>query len=104
MTKYSFKARVWKTRGSAGWFFVTLPKKTSALIRKKYQQDEEGWGRLKAEARIGRIAWKTSIWFDSKIGSYLLPLKIDIRRKTKITNGSVVAITLSFRNTSDLLK
>ena len=35
----------------------------------------EGWGRLKATAKIGNSEWATAIWFDTKINTYLLPLK-----------------------------
>ena len=45
---------------------------------------EEGWGRLKATAKIGNSQWETAIWFDTKRKTYLLPLKADIRKKENI--------------------
>jgi hypothetical protein len=40
---------------------------------------EEGWGRLKVSARVGKSTWDTAIWFDTKAQTYLLPLKASIR-------------------------
>jgi hypothetical protein len=41
-------------------------------------------GRLKATAQIGDSIWKTAIWFDTKLNTYLLPLKAAIRKKELI--------------------
>ncbi len=55
---------------------------------------EEGWGRLKATAEIYNIQWETSIWFDSKIKTYLLPIKVDIRQKTKIKIDEILDVKI----------
>ena len=68
----------------AGWTFVSLPKELSVEIRGNFKGLEEGWGRMKVIARTGSSEWKTSIWFDTKQDTYLLPLKADIRRKEGI--------------------
>lgn len=39
---------------------------------------------MKAHARIGNSEWQTAIWFDTKLNTYLLPLKAEIRRKEHI--------------------
>jgi hypothetical protein len=81
---YSFSAKVWKSGGFGGWYFVTLPKELSVKIRKEFWTQEEGWGRLKAIAYIGNTEWKTAIWFDTKKGSYLLPVKTSVRKEENI--------------------
>ncbi|MDD4087237.1 MAG: DUF1905 domain-containing protein, partial [Bacteroidales bacterium] len=48
---------------------------------------EEGWGRLKATAEIGKSVWKTAIWFDTKHQTYILPLKAEIRKKRRDRTG-----------------
>jgi hypothetical protein len=53
-------------------------------IRDNLKSEEEGWGRLKATAKIGNSEWQTAIWFDTKMNTYLLPLKAEIRRKEKL--------------------
>ena len=92
--KYSFKGKVWKYRGPAGWYFVSLPKKLSKVIRKAHGLSEEGWGRLKVNASIKDCRWQTAIWFDSKAMSYLLPIKASVRRTTEIGSGSSVSVIL----------
>ncbi|MEZ4988075.1 MAG: DUF1905 domain-containing protein [Saprospiraceae bacterium] len=91
---YTFTAAVWQYEGNGGWHFVSLPKEVSSEIRQYFQAAEEGWGRLKATARIGQSEWLTAIWFDTKKGTYLLPLKAAIRKQEHITNGQYLTVTI----------
>ena len=94
LKKYGFKAKVWKYKGPAGWYFVTLPRKLSMTIRKNHGLSEEGWGRLKANASIGKCKWQTAIWFDSKAGGYLLPIKASVRKAADVDAGSSISVSL----------
>lgn len=91
---YSFSAKPWEHAGPGSWHFVALPKKLAKEIRKTSGNHEEGWGRLKATARIGQSEWKTAIWFDTKQDTYLLPLKAEVRKKETIQPGKRVSITV----------
>lgn len=82
--KYEFSAKVWQHAGQGGWYFVSLPKELAKEIRNHLKWQEEGWGRLKATARIGNSQWETAIWFDTKHNTYLLPLEAEIRKKEDI--------------------
>lgn len=93
---FSFKARLWQYKGPAGWYFVTIPKNVSIRIRNIHSISEEGWGRLKATATIGETTWKTSIWFDSKAGSYLLPVKLGIRKKEALKLDKFISVKIQF--------
>ena len=97
-TTYVFKAKLWKYHGPNGWYFLNVPKGMSSRIRKSHLSSEEGWGRLKAFCKIGKTKWRTSIWFDTKIGSYLLPLKSEIRVKEKIEIGRTTTCSLELEN------
>ncbi len=91
--QYKFTATPWRHASPGGWYFVSLPVETAKEIRSLLRFEEEGWGRLKATAKIGNTEWDTAIWFDTKINTYLLPLKADTRKKENIsTNGSVKII------------
>ncbi len=79
--KYEFTAEPWQYAASGGWHFVSLPKHFSEEIRNTFKKEEEGWGRLKATAKIGNSEWKTAIWFDTKRSTYSLPLKAEIQKK-----------------------
>ncbi len=93
---YQFPAIIWQHESTAGgsWQFASLPSDMSVEIRNLLQWQEEGWGRLKAIAKIGETEWKTSIWFDSKSKVYLLPLKAEIRKKEKLEIGMELEISI----------
>jgi hypothetical protein len=92
--KYKFTAKPWLYTGPAGWYFVSLPKELAQEIRTALKSEEEGWGRLKATAKIGNSEWKTAIWFDTKRNTYLLPLKAEIRKKENLAIGKEVETVL----------
>ena len=67
----------------------------AAEIRLANQGFEEGWGRLRVTAKIGELRWKTAIWYDTKLDTYLLPLKTEIRKKGKLAVEDRVTVHLS---------
>lgn len=83
--KYVFSGSIWQHSSPDGWYFVSLPEELSGEIRENLKWMEEGWGRLKAIAKIGETHWETAIWFDTKRNTYLLPIKSDIRKKEKLS-------------------
>jgi hypothetical protein len=94
--KYSFSGELWKYKGPGGWCFITIPPALSKKIPGIHSVSEEGWGRLKTLAIVGNSTWKTSIWFDTKCDSYLLPVKSLIRKKEKLEIGAVISVELEF--------
>ena len=91
---YKVKAKVWLYPGMAGWQFAIIPKKESKIINQTYGAMKKGWGSLPVNVIIGKTRWKTSIFPDKKIGSYLLPLKAEVRKKENIEVGNTAFITL----------
>ena len=79
------------------WHFVTLPKKQSDTIKKTFGALKRGWGSLPITVTIGKTSWNTSIFPDKKAGSYLLPLKVDVRKKEGIHVGSMITFLLEIR-------
>ena len=94
--QYKFLQSIWKSSGKGAWYFVTIPNSISEEIRANFSEQEQGWGRLKAKAKINQTQWNTSVWFDTKLSSYILPIKSDIRRKESLTEGSEVNVELFF--------
>lgn len=82
--KYDFAAKPWQHSSPGGWYFISLPKELAKEIRENFKWQEEGWGRLKATAKIKETEWETAIWFDTKMGTYLLPLKAKVREKIQL--------------------
>jgi len=76
--------RKYKDEDTCGWNFLFMPQDLAKEIRAMHKHQEEGWGRMKVTAKIGGSEWKTSIWFDTKNDTYLLPIKAEIRKKEKI--------------------
>jgi hypothetical protein len=89
---YKFTAKTWAFGGPGSWYFVSLPLDFSKEIRENLKSEELGWGRLKATAKIGRTEWRTAIWFDTKLKTYLLPLKASIRKIERITAEQTITI------------
>jgi hypothetical protein len=96
LMKYEFTAKPFLYQGDTvgGWYFVSPPIELAKEIRGNHKWQEEGWGRMKATVKIGGIEWKTSIWFDTKHDTYLLPLKAEIRRKEKIEIDEDVEVVI----------
>jgi hypothetical protein len=90
--KYEFSAKAWQHSLPNGWYFVSLPVEIASEIRENLKWQEEGWGRMRATAKIGDNQWETAIWFDTKHKTYLLPLKAEIRKKENITTDNEIRI------------
>lgn len=88
--QFEFTAKIWQHIGKGGWHFVSLPNGLAKEIRDSLKSEEQGWGRLKATAKIGNSEWKAAIWFDTKANTYLLPLKAEIRKNEKLETGKDV--------------
>ncbi|MEZ5047181.1 MAG: DUF1905 domain-containing protein [Chitinophagaceae bacterium] len=90
--KYEFSNCIWKYPGPAAWHFISLPEKLTKEIRQHFKHEEKSWGRLKVFAQIGQTEWLTAIWFDSKLNTYLLPIKLAIRKQELIENGKKIKV------------
>jgi len=97
--RYALRGKVWLYPGMAGWNFLSLPKKESEEIREQYAAFKRGWGSLPIKITIGKTSWKTSIFPDRKAGVYLLPLKVDVRKREDIGVGDTVAFTIEINVT-----
>ena len=58
---------------------------------------KRGWGSLPVKVAIGETSWNTSIFPDKKLGSYLLPIKSDVRKKELISAGNIVQLSLEIK-------
>ena len=93
--QYKMSVKVWLYPGMAGWHFLGISKKQSAEIRKHFGMYARGWGSLPVCVTLGKTTWKTSIFPDKKSGSYLLPLKAEVRKKEGIQHDDVVVFTIT---------
>lgn len=95
---YSIKAPVWLYPGDAAWHFITIPQAETDNIDFYFSHVKRGWGSLPVLVTIGETKWKTSIFPDKKSGSYMLPLKAEIRKKEKIVDGDTISLLLEIKD------
>jgi hypothetical protein len=91
---YRIRARLWLYPGAAAWHFITVPKWQGQEIRRLLGGSARGWGSLPVEATVGTTTWRTSIFPDSKSGSYLLPVKAAVRKAEGLAAGRLVEVRL----------
>lgn len=93
MIRYDVKAEIWAYAGPGGWHFLTLPVDVSEGIRNVAGR-RRPWGSLRVTAIIGEACWQTSLFPDSKAGTFLLPVKAEVRRKAGVGAGDRVAVVI----------
>ena len=94
MIKVTSLLWIWKGSDAAGrWYFITVPEEQSAEIRAHAFGNPRGFQSVKVEARIGDVAWRTSV-FPLNKGGYLLPIKAEVRRKADLAAGDEVTVEL----------
>lgn len=53
-----------------------------------------GFGSVRVEATVGGTTWRTSVFPDSRGGSYVLPVKRAVREAEDLDDGDQVTVTL----------
>ena len=89
---FVISAVLWRCPGPPPWHFVTLPREVADRIRP--HAVKVGFGSVRVQACIGDTAWKTSLFPDKKSGSYLLPVKAEVRKKELLEEGAEVVVFL----------
>jgi hypothetical protein len=93
LLQLSFAAEVIYWRGPSPFFFVATPSPHAAELRHVARAVTYGWGMVPVEARIGDVAFTTSLF--PKDETYLLPLKAAVRRKANVTAGDRIDVELT---------
>lgn len=91
-TRFSFEAPVIYWRGPAPHVFAKLPAEVAEGLRRLGPSISYGWGCIPVEAVIDGVAFTTSLF--PKDETYLLPLKVAVRRRIAIAEGRDVAVTM----------
>ncbi len=96
VSTYTMTEKVWLYPGDmAAWHFVTLTKKIGQEIKETYGKSAKGFGSLPVMVTVGATTWKTSIFPDRRVGSYLLPLKAKVRKAEDIEAGDVITFSVT---------
>jgi hypothetical protein len=94
---FKISEKVWLYPGKAGWYFVTIKKEDADEIKKEWMWPRRGWGAIPVNVTVGKTKWKTSI-FPEKNGSYLLPLKKQVREEEGLDIGDTPTVILEVIN------
>jgi hypothetical protein len=89
----TFDAEIWTAPGMGAWHFVSLPADSADEIRATVEPGP-GFGSIRVSVAIDETEWQTSIFPDSKRGTYVLPVKKAVRRAVGAAEGDVVTVTV----------
>jgi hypothetical protein len=88
-----FAGPIWVWKGPAPWYFVSIPAEQSRDIKAISGFVTYGWGVIPVQVRIGKTAWKTSLF--PKDDLYLVPIKVSVRKAEQLKEGDTVTIQLA---------
>ena len=92
-TRFRFEAEVIYWRGPSPFFYAPVPARHDAVLRGLARAVSYGWGMIPVEATVGGVTFKTALF--PKDDTYLLPLKVAVRKKAGITAGDVIAVEMT---------
>jgi hypothetical protein len=87
-----FNGTIWYWRGPAPWYFVTVPAQECHDLNAMAGSVTYGWGMIPATIRIGSTEWETSLF--PKDGSYIVPIKANVRKAEHLEEGDTVTVRL----------
>lgn len=95
MVQFEFEAKVIYWRGPSPFFFAPVPPHHSEDIRRLSKLVTYGWGMIPVEAVISGLVFQSALF--PKDGTYLLPLKTDVRRKSNLTSGDLISVSMKIQ-------
>ncbi len=96
--EFRFSSEVVRWSADNAWYFATVPRDLSDVIREETDGLRKGFGSVKVAARIGDTEFSTSVFPDSKSKCFVLPVKKAVRKAEDIDDGDPVEIVLRLVN------
>ncbi len=95
MVQHAFRARVWEhSPGDPGsWHFLTVPAELTEDLTLE-AGPRTGFGSVRVEVSVGRTTWRTSVFPDSAAGTFVLPLRKQVRQAEHLGAGDTCEVTL----------
>jgi len=90
---FEFTSELYEWSARDNWFFVDLPFQVSDAIT-ALPLVPGGFGSVKVEATVGHVTWRTSVFPDDKRGTFVLPIKKEVRTRNSLVTGSQVEVSL----------
>jgi hypothetical protein len=93
LVQFRFETDVIYWRGPQPYFYAPIPPEHADELRRVARLVTYGWGCVPVEATVSGVPFRTSLF--PKDGTYLLPIKAAVRRKTDITAGDRIAVEMT---------
>lgn len=90
---FTFTAELW-LHPKGTWVFITVPQDETDEIH-EVAPHPGGFGSVRVGAQIGDTSWTTSVFPDSKVGCFVLPIKKQVRTAEQIDIGDTAQIELT---------
>jgi hypothetical protein len=92
---FEFTAELWEHE-KGNWCFVSVPEDEGEEIHAITDDVlTRGFGSVKVDVVVGPCRWSTSLFPDKATGSFVLPVKQDVRRKNDVEPGDTVTVSLT---------
>jgi hypothetical protein len=91
---FTFKSTIYLWKVDSAWHFLNLNERDSEEIREISAPLRRGFGSVRVDVTIGKTSWRTSIFPDSGVGAYILPIKAAVRKAEGLSVGSKVTVKL----------
>ena len=92
---FRFRTELWLHSGEAAWYFVTVPPEVGEEIADVTAGERRGFGSVKVHATIGATTWSTSLFPDSASGSFVLPVKRQVRQVEDLEDGDQLDVSVA---------
>jgi hypothetical protein len=96
-TQFRFTSSVWAHDGVGGWHFLTLPAAVMEELRDEAPPAGPGFGSIRVTVTLGCSTWDTSVFPDKASGSFVLPVRKEVRRANQLFAGDAVDAALRVR-------
>jgi len=95
MPEHTFRATVWEHSPGdpSSWHFVTLPSDLADDIAVQ-AGPRTGFGSVRVRASIGATSWQTSLFPESASGSFVLPIKKEVRSAEQLEAGTSCLVVI----------
>ena len=93
MLQLRFQATIIEWRGPSPFFFAPLPAAEAEEIRQIAKHVTYGWGVIPVTATISGVTFTTSLF--PRDETYLLPLKVAVRKQTNVTVDDIIDIGMT---------
>ena len=90
---FAFSGELWEYGGANTWVFVSLPPEVADEVA-DLVPSRPGFGSVRVTVQISETEWVTSLFPDSKLGSYVLPIKRSVRDQERLSIGDTAEIRI----------